>query len=73
MTGYGHRDFRDEYRYHIGMKTKNDTIQLSKDKKFLCNTLSRLDKEVFIYRGAKEKSPSSVDNPCLQAIKEWNN
>lgn len=73
MTGYGHRDFRDEYRHNLGRQTKNDTIRLSKDKKFLCDTLSHVNKEVFIYRGAQEKAISSIDNPCLQVIKKWSN
>jgi hypothetical protein len=39
MTGYGHRDFRDEDRKYLSIATKNDRIQLSKDKQFLCDRL----------------------------------
>lgn len=39
MTGYGHRDFRDEERKYLSIKTKNERIQLSKDKQFLCEKL----------------------------------
>lgn len=73
MTGYGHRDFRDEYSHILSQKTKKDTIKLSKDKDFLCHKLSQLDKEVFLYRGAQEKILSPLNNPCLHVIKTWRN
>lgn len=73
MTGYGHRDFRDEERKYLSIKTKNERIQLSKDKQFLCEKLWNVENEVFLYRGAKEKVLSPVDNPCLRVIKRWSN
>lgn len=73
MTGYGHRDFRDEDRKYLSIATKNDRIQLSKDKQFLCDRLWKVENEVFLYRGAKEKVLSPINNPCLRVIKTWDN
>lgn len=73
MTAYGNRDFRDDYKTFFNIKTKNDKIILSRDKKFLCNRLSKISGEVFLYRGSKEKNPSSLSNTCLHLVKEWKN
>lgn len=73
MTGYGHRDFRDEYSKNISVTSKKDRIKLSKDKGFLCKQLSQINHDVFLYRGSREKMPSSLNNSCLKVIKKWNN